>query len=138
MKKAQKKQEVKKEVKQEELKEVFAAYHGEVVPCVELCDNHFTGSTLVGMFPKDFGNKIVFKETASIDFGDIFDNEEDARYHLLRIKQRDLREDLEERDIYIKNLFVKKEKNLVRLLLFFLAFDITLLIGFCLLAAGVK
>lgn len=134
MKKAQEKQEEK----QEELKEAFAVYHGEVVPCIELCDNHYSGTTLVGMFPKDFGKKIVFKETASIDFGDIFDNEEDARYHLLRIKQRELREDLEGRDICIKKLFVKKEKNLVRLLLFFLAFDITLLIGFCLLAAGVK
>lgn len=128
--------ENKRNKKETKLAESYAIYKGRVVTCFELQDYDFTAKTLVGFWPEKYGKNTIFKETAYIDYGDIFDNEEDARFSLLEGRERETRISLTDQITYLRATVEEKDKKLWRLIKYLFALDILLFISFCILASG--
>lgn len=117
--------------KETKLAESYAIYKGRVVTCFELQDNDFTAKTLVGFWPEKQGKNIFFKETAYIDYGDIFDNEQDARFSLLEGRQTETRISLTDQITYLRAAVEEKDEKLWRLIKYLFALDILLFLGLC-------
>lgn len=133
MKKAQETKEAKEAV-QEELQIKYAIHDDEVIPCIFIGHNPFTREGKIGINPVKHDKNIIVKETIIASCEDVFDTESEAELALLKRKQ----ERLADTFLMLNDKINNKEKKVVKVLLYLLAFDITLLIGFCLLAAGVK
>lgn len=130
-------QEKKRNEKETKLAESYAIYKGRVVTCFELQDNLFTSKTLVGFNPEKQGKNIFFKDTAYIDYCDIFDNEEDARFSLLERRETETRISLTDQITYLRATVEEKDKKLWSVIKYLFALDILLFISFCILASGV-
>lgn len=133
MKKAQETKEAKEAV-QEELQIKYAIHDDEVIPCIFIGYNPFTREGKIGINPVKHDKNIIVKETIIASCEDVFNTENEAELALLKRKQERLGDSFS----LINDIINIKEKKVVKVLLYLLAFDITLLIGFCLLAAGVK
>lgn len=130
MKKAQ---EAKEAVK-EEMQIKYAIHDDEVIPCIFIGYNPFTREGKIGINPVKHDKNIIVKETIIANYEDVFNTENEAELALLKRKQ----ERLADTFLMLNDKVNNKEDKFVKALWYFLAFDITLLIGFCLLAAGVK
>lgn len=130
MKKAQ---EAKEAVK-EEMQIKYAIHDDEVIPCIFIGYYPFTRKGKIGINPVKHDKNIIVKETIIANCEDVFNTENEAELALLKRKQ----ERLADTFLMLNDKVNNKEKKVVKALLYFLAFDIMLLIGYCLLVAGVK